>query len=466
MDVVVIGAGPAGVLAAARAAELGARTTLLTRDRFGGMAANDGPVPVRTLAHAARLMREARQLQRYGITVSEPALNYAGLLARTREVVQAVREQSSLREQVDRLGVKLHENAGTVRFVDPRTVESEIGPRVSGERILLCTGGISRRLSVPGSELVATHSDAWSLTDVPHSMIVVGGGMTGLQVASIFHAFGSTVQLFQAGPRILAAEDEDVSIAVAAALRASGMAVHEGFGTIERFQRTAEGVRMVYAKEGIQRSADATLAVSTIGWAADTAGLNLARAGVDVDAKGFVRVDGFMRTSAPHVFAAGDITGRFMLAPTAMHEGYVAATNAVRGSATRVRDQVVPIGSFTDPEYARVGLTETQARASHDAVVAVVRFDETTRTIIDGQTTGFCKLIADRKTHTILGCSVVGERAVDIVQAVAIAMAGRVRVDDLARVPLSYPTYVGILGRAAYRAAREIGLDLGGETHA
>ena len=120
-----------------------------------------------------------------------------------------------------------------------------------------------------------------------------------------------------------------------------------------------------------------------------------------------------------------------------------------------------PIGSFTDPEYAQVGLTEAQARKTHDVVVAVVRFDATTRTIIDGRTTGFCKLIADRATATILGCHVVGERAVEIVQVAAIAMAAGMRVDALAQVPLSFPTYAGILGRGAYRAAEQLNLGVG-----
>lgn len=119
-----------------------------------------------------------------------------------------------------------------------------------------------------------------------------------------------------------------------------------------------------------------------------------------------------------------------------------------------------PIGSFTDPEYAQVGLTEAQARERHDVVVAVVRFDETTRTIIDGLPAGFCKLIVDRATARILGCHVVGERAVEIVQVVAIAMAGELRVEELAQVPLSFPTYAGIVGRAAYRAARQLGREI------
>jgi dihydrolipoamide dehydrogenase len=465
IDVIVIGAGPAGVLAATRAADLGARTALITRDEFGGMAANDGPVPVRTLAHAARLMREARQLGQYGIAVSEPMLEYPQLLARVREVVTDVRTHSTLREHVDRLGVTLYEQAGTVRFVDPHTLETESGLRLQAEKIILCTGGTSRRLSVPGFELTATHSDAWGLTSVPPSMLVIGGGATGVQVASIFNAFGSRVQLFQAAPRILPTEDEDVSAAVAAAFRESGIVVRENFGSIESFERTPSGVRMVFLNDGVRDSAEAALAVVAVGWVADTAGLSLATAGVETDHRGFVRVDAYLRTSASHIFAAGDITGRLMLVPQAIQDGFVAATNAVRGATTTLGDPVSPIGSFTDPEYAQVGLTEAKARETHDVTVAVVRFDETTRTIIDGRTAGFCKLIADRKTYTILGCHVVGERAVEITQVVAIAMAAGMRVDALAQVPLSFPTYAGILGRAAYRAAQQLNLEVSWQAH-
>ena len=199
-DIIVIGAGPAGVLAALRAADLGARTMLVTRAEFGGMAANDGPVPVRTLAHAARLIREARQLGQYGISVSEPVLDYPRLLARVREVVNDARAHSSLRQQIDSLGVTVHEHAGVARFADQHTIETEGGLRLQAEKIIICTGGVSRRLSVPGFELTNTHSDAWGLTSVPPSMLVVGAGATGVQVASIFNAFGSRIQLFQTRP--------------------------------------------------------------------------------------------------------------------------------------------------------------------------------------------------------------------------------------------------------------------------
>ena len=178
-----------------------------------------------------------------------------------------------------------------------------------------------------------------------------------------------------------------------------------------------------------------------------------------------MQVDAYLRTSSPHIFAAGDITGRLLLVPQAIQDGFVAATNAVRGPTTKLGEEPNPIGSFTDPEYAQVGLTEARARDDHEIVTAIVRFDTTTRTIIDGRTTGFCKLIADRATHRILGCHAVGERAVEITQVAAIAMAGNMRVEELARVPLSFPTYAGILGRVAASAARQLNVEIEWQAH-
>jgi len=460
MDVCVIGAGPAGVMAAFRATQLGARTTLVTSDAFGGMAANDGPVPVRTLAHAARLLRDAHQLGRYGITVGEPVLDYPRLLHRVRDVVEDVRVHSSRRELIDSLGVVVHERTGGARFLDPNTIENKNGLRVKADKFIICTGGMSRPLVVPGADLTNTHSDAWSLTSVPPSMLVIGAGATGAQVASIFNAFGSHVQLFQAGPRILPTEDEEVSTAVATAFRDTGIVVHENFGQIESFEKTANGVRMNFSKDGVPQSAEATLVVVAIGWVSNAAGLDLAAAGVEIDRRGFVKVDEFMKTSAAHIFAAGDITGGLMLVPQAIQSAFVAATNAAGNTPLKYENRASPIGSFTDPEYAQVGLTEAQAREGHDIVKAVVRFDTTARTIIDGRTAGFCKLVVDRATYKILGCHVVGERAVEITQVASIAIAGGMRVDDLAQVPLSFPTYAGILVRVAAKAAQELNLNM------
>jgi pyruvate/2-oxoglutarate dehydrogenase complex dihydrolipoamide dehydrogenase (E3) component len=214
---------------------------------------------------------------------------------------------------------------------------------------------------------------------------------------------------------------------------------------------------MHFSKDGARGSAEAELAIVAIGWIADTNGLNLPAAGVQTDARGYVAVDDSLRTSSPHIYAAGDITGRWMLVPQAIQEGWVAASNAVRGSSIALTDRICPMGGFTEPEYARVGPTEAQARATHDIVVGLVRFNETARTIIDDRTAGFCKLLVERRTHAILGCHVVGERAVEMAQIAAIAMWGRMPADELVRIPLSFPTYTGVLVRAAYRAMEQLG---------
>ena len=192
-----------------------------------------------------------------------------------------------------------------------------------------------------------------------------------------------------------------------------------------------------------------------------TAALHGLATRVAIDPRGFVAVDGYLQTSAPHIFAAGDVTGRLMLVPQALEDGFVAATNAVRGWSLERECHVAPIGSFTEPEYAQVGLTETKARQAHDVVSTMVRFDSTVRTIIDGHKIGLCKLIVDRSTCGILGCHVIGERAVEITQIAAVAIAGGMRVDDLARIPLSFPTYAGVLALAA----RQLGLELSWQGH-
>ncbi|HEY6638513.1 MAG TPA: NAD(P)/FAD-dependent oxidoreductase [Solirubrobacterales bacterium] len=417
--VIVLGAGPAGVVAALRAARFGARTALVTRDELGGMAADDGPVPVRTLAHAARLMREARQLGRYGISAGEPTLDYRRLLARVREVTGPVRAHALLRDELQQAGVTLYEHAGTARFVAPHVIESENGPRLRAANVIVCTGGVSRQLPLPGFELTSTHSDAWRLESAPDSLLVIGAGATGVQVASIFNALGSRVTLFEAAPRIA-------------------------------------GVRLVYSGSDAEAQIDATLAVVAVGWVANTDRLDLAVAGVETDPRGYIKVDSQLRTTAPGIYAAGDVTGHLMVVHEAAREAYLAATNATVGSTEVLPPEVSPLGSFTDPEYASVGLSEATARETHDVVVGTEGFGTMPRPIIDGRPTGFCKLVVDRGQHTILGCHIVGERAVELAQLAALAVASGMKVEQLALVPFSFPTYANALGRAAVRAARQL----------
>src|SRR5262249_7061268 len=159
------------------------------------------------------------------------------------------------------------EHAGAARFLNAQAIETNSGLRLEGHKFIICTGGVNRRLPIPGFELTSTHNDAWGLTSIPSSLLVVGAGATGVQGASIFNAFGTRVQLFEAGPRILATEDEDVSAAASKAFRASGMVVKENFGTIESFEKTPAGIRMNFSKDGKRDGAEAALVVVAVGWA-------------------------------------------------------------------------------------------------------------------------------------------------------------------------------------------------------
>ena len=325
-------------------------------------------------------------------------------------------------------------------------------PQRSSSAPVACLAG----LTFPASTWQALTATRWALSSAPPSMLVIGAGATGVQLASIFNAFGSRVTLFEAAPRILMTEDEDVATEISEALARSGIQVLENAGTIDRLERGPAGVRLTYSHDDTPHHIDTAITVVAAGWVANTAGLNLDAAGVKTDPRGYVGVDAELRTNAPHIFAAGDATGHVMVVHEAIREGYLAATNAVIGATTALPADVSPIGSFTDPEYASVGLTETVARETREVLVATQRFDSLARPIIDGRPTGFCKLIIDRQLHTLLGCHIVGERAGELAQLAAIAMAAHMTVEQLALVPFSFPTYANALGRAAITALREL----------
>jgi pyruvate/2-oxoglutarate dehydrogenase complex dihydrolipoamide dehydrogenase (E3) component len=455
-DLVVIGGGPAGVTAALRARELGAeRVALVDRGLLGGTCTNDGCAPTRVLAKTARLLRDSEQFAAYGLIAERPTVDFQRVLSRTQEVVYQLQEKKQLIAHLQEANITTLINVGRAQFANPHELSFERGGGVQADKFIIAAGGRPRRLDFPGADLAITHSDVWTLDHLPQSMIIVGTGATGCQIASIFEVFGCKVTLLEIAPRILPPEDADVSAQMAEHLQARGITIVTGMTGVNRIERQAGQLCLFYAMPDGERSQLAEMVLLSVGWPSNADTLNLAAAGVEMRGS-FVAVDDTLRTNVPHIYAAGDITGRMMLVQSAAHQARVAAENAILGSNSVAQHNLVPHGGFTDPEYASVGLNEAEAHDSYDVVVAKVPYGDMDRAVIDDRTVGFCKLVVDRASHKIVGAHVVGEQAVEVVQVIAAGMAGDLRVEHLASLEFSYPTFAAIVGVAARQIARDI----------
>lgn len=456
-ELVVIGGGPAGVTAALRARELGATVALVERGRLGGTCTNDGCVPTRVLARAARLMRDARKFADYGLQAPVPQVDFEQVIRRTQQVVYQLQEKKQLIAHLEEVGVTTLDEVGPARFVDSHTIALPDGQRIEAERFLVCVGGAARRIDLPGGEYALTHSDVWTLKKVPTSVAIVGGGATGCQLASIFSAFGAKVILMEAGSRLLAAEDSAVSETIRQEFQRNGIEIIRGIKGLKYIEKRGEMLSLSYERNGQLYTHPVEAVILAVGWPGNVTALNLPAAGVETRGP-YVLVNDYMQTTAPHIYAAGDITGRMMLVQSASYQAQVAVENALMGSNRLVEHRLVPHGGFTDPEYASVGLTEEQAREQYDCEVAVIPYADMDRAVIDGTTEGFCKLIIDRETRTILGAHIVGEQAVETVQLVSAGMAAGMRVEQLAELELAYPTNAAIVGLAARQLVRQLDL--------
>jgi pyruvate/2-oxoglutarate dehydrogenase complex dihydrolipoamide dehydrogenase (E3) component len=455
-SLLVIGGGPAGVTAALQACELGAQVTLLEAGQIGGTSLNRGPAPVRTLARTARLARDWSSWATFGLDGPAPVPNLAAAVANSDRVARYAHDKKDLAGHLRRQGIDLVEDLGPVGFTGPHTVAASGGRTWSADRIILAVGGHAGRLPIPGADLALTYEDIPALTVLPGRAAVVGGADTGCQIASILEDLGATVSLFEAAPTLLPAADPSVSVELGAAFRAQGMNVHTGT-LVESLRTQGDAVCIDYRSGPVAGQLVTDAVFFAVGWPANLGHLGLDVAGVHAE-PGVIRVDDYLRTNVGHIFAAGDVNGRSMLVQTARMEGRIAAANAILGATRPATYDVVPSGSFTDPEYGRVGLTETQAARQHDTVVGVARYDDLLRPIADGRSEGFCKLIADRRDHTILGAHVLGEYSAETVQTVAVCMVAGMTVERIAELQLAFPTFTEAVSMAAQKICRTLGI--------
>jgi pyruvate/2-oxoglutarate dehydrogenase complex dihydrolipoamide dehydrogenase (E3) component len=444
------------VTAALQAAELGAEVTLVERGRVGGTALNSGPAPVRTLARAARLVRDWSSWETFGLHGPRPEVDVAATLANAERVANYAYERRRVADHIRAMGVDLVEEAGDAQFLDANTVAAAESRKWHADRVIIAVGGRASRLPIPGAELGLTYEDVRSLTALPDRHCVIGAADTGCQLTSILADFGCQVWLLEYAPRIVPRADQDVSAALEQTFRARGIEVATSAG-VERLETLEPGVRVVYRTGDETRNVEVDAAFFAVGWPGNADLIDAAAAGVAIE-RGYVVVDDYLRTSVPHIFAAGDVDGHSMLVPSARLEGRVAAENAVLGLRRRLVHEVVPAGSFTDPEYASVGLTEEQARARYDCAVAVARYEDLLRPVADGQPEGFCKLIVETGRRQIVGAHVLGEYSAEVIQMVAACMAGGMRIEEVAELQLAFPTFTEGVGMAAQMLVRELGV--------
>jgi pyruvate/2-oxoglutarate dehydrogenase complex dihydrolipoamide dehydrogenase (E3) component len=243
---------------------------------------------------------------------------------------------------------------------------------------------------------------------------------------------------------------------IEAAFLQRGMKIVGGISGLEQIEKNDSAQVLFFTRGGEKQKLEAEAIFLSTGWLGNLDPLNLPAAGVET-ARNYIKVNDYLQTSAPHIFAAGDITGRMMLVQSAGYEALAAAENAILGVGNRQQHTVVPHGGFTDPEYASVGLTETQAAAQGDILVATIPYAEMDRAVIDDHTIGACKLIVSKESHRILGAHVVGEQALEIVHVVAAGIAADMWVEQLAELQIAYPTFTAVVGLAARAIVRELG---------
>jgi len=441
-DMAVLGGGPGGYVAALRAAQLGASAVLIENQRVGGTCLNIGCIPTKALTTSTELLLKARRAHEFGIAISTVAPDLPALMAYKQGAVDAL--VGGVEHLLKRAGVTLLRGTGRLSAPTTLRVQPETGDpiSVSASQVILAPGSITARPPIPGLDLpgVIASTEALDIADVPARLIVVGGGVIGLEFACIYEALGSQVTILEMMPTLLpGAADEGIAQRLALLLRRRGMSIVTG-ATVDEIASAGGGLAATYrdAKGALTRIEGDRVLVATGRWP-NTEGLGLVEVGVRMNGRA-IAVDEHLATSVPNVWAVGDAIGGMMLAHKAMVDGRVAAENACGGSRT-VDYRSVPNVVFTRPEVASVGLTEAQARQQRaDLKVVQFPFSANPRAQILGETDGLVKLVCDAGSGVVLGLHLMGPHATDLIAEGALAIQLGATADDLAWTTHAHPT--------------------------
>jgi dihydrolipoamide dehydrogenase len=450
-DVIVIGGGPGGYVAAIRAAQLGKKTAVVERDKPGGRCLNYACIPAKTVLHTAELYDQARNSAELGLTVEGASIDWDALGKRRAAV------SDSLSSGVKMLWEK--NKVTTIQGHGSLTAEANVevdGQAYEAGAVVLATGSVA--LPIPGVEFGGRVLDtwgAWSLPERPKKIAVVGAGASGCEIASAYGRFGTEVLLIEMLDQILPAEDKDMARIVERAFKKQNIAISTG-APVENVEAGADSVKLSYGEE----SAEVDYLCVAGGRGADVEGLGLDAAGVELEGRGKVKVDEYGQTSNPKVFAIGDMVNAKALAHKASEEGVVAVERAAGVETHPVDQNLVAGATFCQPQVASVGLTEAAAKeAGHDVKIGKLKLGGVGGATVYDDKDGLVKLVVDAKYGEILGAHIVGNRACDMIAELVATMALEGGYQELARVVHPHPT----ISEAIFEAARAVD---GWATHA
>ena len=453
---VIVGGGSAAFAAATKAGELGGRVTIINDGLpIGGTCVNVGCVPSKTLIRAAEAHHRANHHGFDGIRSSSKVVDFAAVIAQKRQLVENLRQVKYLDVVADLPSVRIV--SGRARFVSPQAVEVN-GQLIAGDRFLIATGAAPHVPSIPGREDTGylTNETAFELDELPASLIVLGGRYIALECAQMFARLGSKVTILQRSDRILPTETPDLTDALASYLKGEGIDVVTGVAT-RRILRKKVEVIVETEIDGVTREFRASHVLVAAGRRPNTAEMGLEQIGAKVSRAGFVHVDDTLRTTAPGVFAAGDVIGDPMFVYTAAYEGALAAENALLDSF-RARDYAaLPWVIFTDPQVAGVGLDERQAEQnSIEADVALLPMSHVPRCIAARDTRGFIKLIRDRATDRLVGARILAPEGSELLMELSLAIKHTIPVKELASSFHAYLTLGEAIKLAAIMLTKDV----------
>jgi dihydrolipoamide dehydrogenase len=446
-DVVIIGGGPGGYVAAIRAAQLGLKTAVVEKERVGGLCLNWGCIPSKALLSGAELAHLMRRSQEFGITHDNLRLDLARAVDRSREVVEQM--VKGVEFLLDKNKVAVVSGQGRLVSKNEVAVEPE-GETLEAEHIILATGGVAR--SLPGVEVdgctVLTSREALEMRELPASVAIIGGGPIGVEFAYLYNSYGAKVTIIEMLDHLLPLEDEDVSRQLERSFRQQGI----GYLTkarVEDIRRTRGKARVAVSVDGREQQIEADKVLIGIGLAASSEGLGLEELGVEME-RGFVKVDGAMRTSVSGIYAVGDVTGKLMLAHVAAAQGVVAVEGIAGLKPPELDYDKMPRCTYCQPQVASCGLTETQARQQGRTVrVGRFPFRANGKAMAAGESDGFVKVVIDADDGEVIGCHVIGPEATELIAEAALSMSAEITAADLIWTVHAHPTLSEAVKEAA-----------------